>query len=88
MNQDYGIINSEKSIQEQFPVRDDFLVDIKNNQNIKVLPAAYEEINKMPININDPFSEYKNQQEFLKQNINNPEFYEVENDYTGSKFRL
>tara|TARA_R100001463_G_scaffold8059_1_gene25170 strand:- start:9 stop:1139 length:1131 start_codon:yes stop_codon:yes gene_type:complete len=73
---------------ENFPLRDDFLVNIQNNQDITTLPAAYEEINKMPINIDDPFSEFKNQQKFQKENLNNPNYYKVINDYTGSKFRL
>ena len=42
----------------------------------------------MPVDPFDPFSDFKNAQQFQKENLDNPEFYEVKNDYTGSKFRL
>ena len=83
-----GIVNTGKTIQEQFPIRNDFLVNIKNNQDITTLPAAREAINAMPVDPFDPFSDFKNAQQFQKENLDNPEFYEVKNDYTGSKFRL
>jgi hypothetical protein len=76
------------SIQDQFPVRSDFLVDIKNNQNIKVLPAALEAINAMPVDINDPLAFEKNYFDFQKENLNNPEFYDVQNDFTGTNLRV
>jgi len=73
---------------ENFPLRSDFLVDIKNNQDITTLPAAREAINAMPVDPFDPFSDFKNSQQFQKENLNNPDYYKVINDYTGSKFRL